>query len=344
MQPPPTWDLSSFFPQFDGPEYREFLALLESDVAQMLVVATALPPLEPAAIASWETLILVFEQVLSRVGHISSYVQCLVSADAENESYQTAEARLTTLAATVEKITDTLKRGLGHASDETFAALTARPALEGTHFALERARTDARFRMDTALESLASDLGPDGFAGWGRLYSGVAGKLSFPMTFPDGRTETVPMAQRRSLMADPDRRVREAAFTAGNAAWAQVGDVVSSALNHIAGTRHILNARRGVVHVHDVALRDAAISRKTLDAMMEAVRGGADVARRGLALKSRAMGLTAAAWYDLEAPLPVQNTRRVTWEEGSGMVRSAFAASYPALGAFFDQELSRRHV
>ncbi len=344
MQPPPVWDLTSFFPQFDGPEHREFLARLESDVADMLVAADALPPLEPPSLAAWETLILVYEQVLARVGHINSYVQCLVSAESENESFQTAEARLTTLAASTEKITDALTRGLGRASDGTFAALVARPALEGAHFVLERARINAKFRMDAALESLASDLGPDGFAGWGRLYSGLAGKLSFPMTFPDGHTETVPMAQRRSLMADPDRRVREAAFGAGNAAWAQVGDVVSSALNHIAGTRHVLNARRGVAHVHDVALRDAAISRKTLDAMMEAVRGGAAVARRGLALKSRAMGLAAAAWYDLEAPLPVSNTRRVSWDEGSGMVRSAFAASYPALRAFFDDELARRHV
>ena len=324
MQAPPVWDLSSFFPSFDGPEYRAFLVRLNADVAALLADAQQLPTLDAASAPTWSALVAKWEEAMARAGHVGSYVHCLASTDGADERYQIAEGNLATVRAAFEKVGNELRRGLGQANDADFAALTARPELAGTGFQLEQMRVEAKFRMPGPLEALASDLGPDGLNGWGRLYDVVSGKLSFAMTFPDGHTETVPMAQRRSLMADPDRRVRQAAFSAGNVAWEGAADVVASSLNHIAGTRHVLNARRGVAHVHDVALHDAAISRKTLDAMMEAVKDGADVARKGLRLKGKAMGLEGVAWFDLEAPLPLASTRRIPWGEGIALVRDAF--------------------
>ena len=79
------------------------------------------------------------------------------------------------------------------------------------------------------------------------------------------------MSQRRSLLDNPDRRVRKAAFDGGNAAWQTIEDAAASALNAIAGTRLTLNRHRGVNHFLDIALFQAAITRQTLDAMFEAL-------------------------------------------------------------------------
>ncbi len=344
MEKPPLWDLRSFFPAFDGPEYRAFVAQLGTALDAALAKSTALAPLSSSSAAGWSEVVAAAEVLSARLGHVSSYVTCLSSADAENEAYQLAEAKLSTLRAALDKVSNEIKRGLGGGSDADFEAFIARKELDGAQFALKQTRHDAKFRMKADLESLASDIGLDGFVGWGRLYDVVASKMSFTMRYPDGRTEVTPMAQRRSLMSDGDRRVREAAFVEGNKAWEASSDVVSAALNHIAGTRHTLNARRGVAHVHDLALRDAAISRKTLDAMMEAVRDGAEIARRGLRLKARTMGLPAAAWFDLYAPLPLETTRRLDWNEGIELVRGSFGRSYPALRRFFDDALKKQWV
>lgn len=344
MPNPPVWDLTSYFPSFDGPEYRAFFESLRGDVTKLLADAEGLPPLAAATTPIWSPFVQRWEQAMARAGHLGSYVNCLASADGTDERYQTAEGNLATVRAAFEKVANALRRGLGAASDADFGAFVARAELAGAGFPLEQMRVEALYRMDGPLEALVADLGPDGLSGWGRLYDVVSGKLSFPMTFPDGHTETVPMAQRRSLMADPDRRVREAAFTAGNGAWEGAADVVAASLNHIAGTRHLLNARRGVAHVHDVALHDAAISKKTLDAMMEAVKDGAEVARQGLRLKGKAMGLAGVAYYDLEAPLPLASTRRIPWDEGIALIRNAFGRRYPGLCAFFDDALAKRWV
>ncbi len=340
----PTWDLSSFFPSFDSPEFAAFVAKLEADFAALLGDAEALPSLSVASRVGFVDFVLRYEDGLSRFGHLSSYVTCLASADAENPRYAAAEGRLGLLRATLEKTTGELRRVLGSADERETRALYADPRLEGAVHFLEQLRIDAKKRMPAALEALAADLGTDGIFAWGRLYDTVSAKLTFELEHPDGRKETVPMARRRSLMADPDRRVRRAAFESGNRAWATVADVTSASLNRIAGTRLSLYRRRGVDHFLDVALHDAGISRKTLEAMSSAVEKGRPLARRGLSLKAKAMGLPAISWFDLEAPLPLPETERVPWDQGVGLVRRAFGAAYPGLLAFFDHSLEKRWI
>ncbi len=343
------WDLSGYFTAFDSADHRSFEQKLDADAVTLLADATALPALGEESADGWAKTVLAYEDLLARASHLSSFVNCLATADAEDERYQLAQGRLSVLGAAIDKISSELRRAFGPPTDESFHAFASRSELSSGRYALERLRKEAKTSMTPALEALASDLGTDGLSGWGRLYEVLSAKLSFEMAFPNGEKKTIPMAQRRSLMADPDRRVREEAFVKGNQAWEGAADVASSALNHIAGTRHTLNARRGVDHFLDVALHQASINRRTLDAMMEAVLEGRHLARRGIALKARAMGIDALAWYDFEAPLPTGSTSsgesgRVTFEKGVEIVRGAFGHSYPALAKYLDHVVERRWI
>ena len=111
------------------------------------------------------------------------------------------------------------------------------------------------------------------------------------------------MSKRRSFMEDADRRIRRAAFEGGNAAWRQVEEVAAAALNAISGTRLALNGHRRIDHFLDVALFQAVITRKALDAMLQAVYSEIELSRRVLRLKAKARRSGGAAWYDLGAPL-----------------------------------------
>jgi len=341
---PPRWDLSSFFPGFDSPEHEAFEGALGADAAALLVDAALLALPDGVTEAAWAAAIVRYEDLQARFGHLASYVVCLASADAEDERYQQAEGRLSVLRATVEKIASEIRRGLGSCTEAAFRSLAARAELRGAGFFLERCREESRHRMSSELEGLASDLATHGISGWGRLYDTLSGRLSFEMTFPGGKTEVVPMAQRRSLMADADRRVRREAFEKGNVVWEKTSEVTTAAINHIAGTRHLLNARRGVGHFLDVAVFESAVSRKTLSAMMEAVRDGAPLARKGLLLKARAMGLPAISWWDLEAPLPLPEVERIPYDEGVRMVERAIGRAYPSFRSFFERALAKGWV
>ncbi len=338
------WDLSSYFPEFDGPELRQFKAALVADLGRLLAETEVLVPLDAQNLGAWEGLFTRAEEVGTRLGHWASYTGCLSAADAANEAYAREESELDLVRATYTKLEVELRRALREVGDEVFAALVARPALDGCGHFLKNLRREAQWSMAPAEERLTADLGVDGIQAWGRLYDTLSGKLEFEMQYPDGTRRRLPIAQRRALMADPDRRVRQAAFVGGNAAWQQMEDVTAAALNAIAGTRLTLNPRRGVPHFLDVALFQSSISRATLDAMLEAVRRRAELPRRALRLKARAMGLEGISWYDLEAPLPFPDTRALPWEEAKALVERAFSRAYPSLGEFTRQMYADRWI
>lgn len=334
-----TWDLTSYFEEFNGAEMLRFKKALGDDIAALRRSAAALPCLSEESAAAWEAILLRNEELSRRMSHLSSYIACLASADARNEAYLKEEAELTRTRAELAKVRIELLRAFKESSDELFSRFTVRGSLDGAQNYLNRLREEARRAMSAEKEVLATDLGVDGFQAWGRLYDTVSSKLEFEMVFPDGARKSVPMSQRRSLLDDPDRRVRQAAFVGGNLAWQSVEDVAAGALNAIAGTRLTLNRHRGVDHFLDIALFQAAITRKTLDAMFEALFANLDLPRRILQSKAKWMGRRGIAWFDLAAPLDLPDQEKISWETAQSLVRRSFTRAYERLGEFFQERV-----
>lgn len=340
-----TWDLTSYFPSFDANERSAYEEALKTEIEALSARASTLTGIgDPLTDAAWEEVVTCFEQLSARLSHLGSFISCLGAADAQDDRYALAESRMNLLRASFEKVIVELRRAVGSAHDPQFGAFTARAKLQHAAYVLGRLRKEAANSMDGPREGLASDLGTDGIMGWGRLYDTISGRLTFEMKYPGGKTDTLPVSQRRSLMADADRAVRKAAFEQGNKAWKSVSDVLAAALNHIAGTRHTLNAKRNVAHFLDVALHQAAIDRPTLDAMLGAVADRIEVPRRGFALKAKAMKLPAADWFDLEAPFPFEGAERVPFPRGVELIRGAFGRAYPRLARHFDDMIARRWI
>jgi len=334
-----TWDLTSYFPEFHGPEMLRFKEAIGTDVAALQSAAASLPQLTVESASAWEDILLRNEDLSRRMSHFGSYIGCLASSDARNEAYMKEEAELTRTRAELAKVRIELLRGLKHSSDAEFAALCGKPTLAGAENYLNRLREEARRAMSTEKEILATELGVDGIQSWGRLYDTASAKLEFDMLYPDGRRERVPMSQRRSLMDHPDRRVRQAAFEGGNAAWQTVEDTAAAALNAIAGTRLTLNRHRGVDHFLDIALFQAAIGRKTLDAMFEALFANLEIPRKILRLKAQVMGHERVAWFDLGAPLDLPYQEKLSWVKACAMIGASFNQAYPALGDYFAEQV-----
>lgn len=330
-----TWDLTSYFPEFDGAKMRGFKQAISADISALIQAAAVLPELTETSAAAWEDILLRSEDLSRRMSHLGSYVACLASSDGRNEGYLREEAEITRVRAELAKVRIEFLRAFKNVSDAAFTALSARPALAGAQNYLNRVRDEARRAMSSEQEVLATELGIDGIQAWGQLYNTISSKLEFDMAFPDGSRKRLPLSQRRSLMDDPDRRVRKAAFDGGNAAWQTIEDTAASALNAIAGTRLTLNRHRGVNHFLDIALFQAAITRKTLEAMFEALFANLEIPRRILRFKAKLMELPALAWYDLGAPLDLPGEERLSWEKAQTTVGESFARAYPALGDFF---------
>ncbi|MDP2676754.1 MAG: M3 family oligoendopeptidase [bacterium] len=340
------WDLSRYFLAFNGPGMRAFKRNFRKDVEDFTKKASLLDSLGDSNQNEWEEIFLALEGIQARFSHLESYVECISSADADNEKYTEEQAGMSRLKAEYARLEVELDRALKGVPDSVFHTFIARDAFMGNAGAalyyLARMRKRANMTMSKEMEILAADLGVDGIEAWGRLYNNTSGKLTFEMQYPDGRKEIKPFSQRRSLMEKPDREIREAAFRGGNEAWAKIADIPAAALNAISGTRLTLGQKRGTNYFLDTALFDAGIKQETLEAMLEAVYSEIALPKKILGLKAKMMGRENIAWFDLGAPLDIH--AHLDWGKAKQLVEKSFFGAYPKLGRFFRNLCNERWI
>lgn len=339
-----TWDLGGYFPSFDGPEREEFRAEVVRRLDTTLAAAGELGTLDGGNQEAWEHVVLAMEDLKARFSHMGSHLSCLSAADARNEDYAAAQGELHVLYSRFGEIQIEFLRALKETRDADFDAFLHRPELSGAAHALRRARENALRTTTPEKEVLASKLELDGLNAWGRLYNTLSGRLEFTMEWPDGRTETLPMARRRSLLEDADPRVRRAAFEGGNAAWRAMEPVTAASINHIAGSRLTMNRERGITDYLEPALFQAGIERETLDAMYEAIDSRLPLLRRFARVKARLLGREGIAWHEIGCALPAEKAGPVSWEEATDMVETSFRGAYPDLADFFRRCLDMRWI
>ncbi len=338
---PDRWSLESWFSKFGEHDYIDFKAALVCDVEALKAHAAALGS-ETTEIVR---VINAFESLSDRLGHLSSYLGCLSADNANDEAVKADEAWISTLEAESTKLQASLRSALAALTDAVFATLLSDASLKSAEHAVKRMRYEGQHQMKSEMEALAADLNVNGLHAWGRLYDTLTGKMEFEMTFPDGHTETVPMSRRRALMSEPDRKLREAAFHAGQKPWNDHAVTLAAGLNGIAGTRLSLYGSRGIPHFLDTPLFDGAMSRKSLDAMMEAIHTHIELPRRALRKAAKLQGTSALHYFDLEAPqIAPPDEKELTWEAACAMVDTAFSAAYPKLGSYFREMLAQRWI
>lgn len=338
------WDMSSLFKKFNGPDMVKFRNDMKKGFAEFQKAASTTEPLNAKNQAKWEKLFLDAQKLFAGCSHYHTYIDCICSADASNEDYAKEAAVLSLFDAEQLKDEMYLKMAFKNASDKDFKAFLARPKLAANKYFITELRENGKRTMDSDLEALASDLSVDGFHTWGRLYSTVSGKLNFDMHYPDGKVVETPIAQCRSLMGEPDRRVRKAAFEYGNKAWDTVADTCAACINGLAGNRLILAQKRGYKNFLDVALEQARISRKTLDAMFAALEECKPFIMKMAKSKAKAVGLKKLAFYDWEAPLDLPDAGKFTWEEGVKVVENSFKIAYPKFCDFFKSAIKNKWI
>lgn len=338
------WDLTSYFPVFDGPEYQAHRDDLEQALRNLEEKGARLGVISPETMAAWVELLLDNERLVAEYSHLASYLACLVAADSLNEAYKREQARMATLGAAFKKALIPFMDALRKASDADLAELSSQEPLRSARYHLERMREEARRSMEPELERLAADLAVDGISAWSRLYNDIAGRLEFEMQWPDGRVERVPMAQKVSLLADPDPQVRKAVLAGSNRAWESVENVAAACLNGLSGMRLTLNRYRGVTNFLDMAVFDAGVKEATIETMWRVVERNREIPRSYLRRKARLIGKAQLGFQDLTCPLPLQDQRRFSWREATGMVLHAFRSLYPGLGDFAELMLARSRV
>lgn len=328
--PSQTWNLDSIYPGGPGGDaFQQEFQRLSAALRQLVARADALPASpEPADLAR---LLLDLESIQPEIEQIGAFAGCHAAADATGEAAQRADQLTTELYTLFSRAYVTPDQRITRTDDAGFAALLALPALAHMQNELREKRDNARFLLSEAEEALKTELSRDGILAWGQLYDATSGALRIEVDRGAGPEKLSPGQVFNLLHAD-DRALRARAFEAWQAGWRSVARTCATALTHITGTRLTLNQRRGLDPLEE-PLAGARITRRTLDAMIEAARRARPLMHRYLALKARAMGLDRLAWHDCYALIGTAGGH-VPYEEAQAFIVEQFRAFSPAMSDF----------
>jgi pepF/M3 family oligoendopeptidase len=199
-------------------------------------------------------------------------------------------------------------------------------------FMVTEAAKQSKYLMSDPEEALASELSLSGGNAFGKLQGTVTSQLSVDFEL-DGKTEKLPMPALINLHSHPDEAIRRRAYEAENQAWESVKETLAACLNGVKGEVNILNKKRGRKDAIHASLDAARMDRKTLDAMLSAMRDSFPMFRKYFHAKAKKLGKEQLAWWDIFAPVGKAD-KVYSFEEARDFILENFETFSPELAAF----------
>ncbi len=320
------WDLSSLIPEARTPDdlVTEAIERAEALASNRGTVVHK----SPAEMAALLTEIEAIAELVGRAGHYVMLRHSEQVTDPERGaalvSFEERSAQITTALLFFDL-------EWAAAPDETADSLMAAPELERYHHYLRKLRANRPHMLTEPEEAILAEKAVTGPSAWTRLHEEL---LSSVEVDRDGESVSLEMAL--SELGAPDRDQRRAAAAA-----------VTKALTPGLSTRAFVYNTLLLDHAIDDRLRsfDRWISARNLaneatdasvEALVQAVVSRYDICQRWYGAKAEALGVERLADYDRAASVADSETR-VTWSEGSQIVRDAYRSFSPDLADTVDR-------
>ncbi|MGB3786583.1 MAG: M3 family oligoendopeptidase [Phormidesmis sp.] len=344
---PTTWNNAQFFTSTADPAIASTVKQLKQDIG---AIATACEPFtalvataETIASADYASLIdqirpihLQRNDVLKRLGNVSTYISTALSVDTQDANASTWKPILQKLSADFTEGMTPFNVFLQRASEDFITALLADSALSEMDFLLRHSRKEKDFLLSVAEEQLITALATNGLHTWGNLYSELAGTLKCEV-----QGETMGLAKAANLLSHPSADTRKAAWEAIRAAWRAQQPAVASGLNAINGWRLEAAKKRShkrQLHYLDKSCHQSRIERATLDALMETTYQNRAIGQRALNAMAKALGQSQMHPWDVMAPAPAveagAKAETIEFGDAIALIANAFNQLTPKMGDF----------
>ncbi|WP_299678950.1 M3 family oligoendopeptidase [uncultured Roseobacter sp.] len=190
----------------------------------------------------------------------------------------------------------------------------------------DRIRAMKPYQLSDELEKFLHDLGVVGDA-WERLFDETIAGLEFDV---DG--ETLNIEGTLNLLTDPDRAQREAAARELATVFAANIKTFARVHNTQAKEKEIVDRWRGMESPQLGRHLSNQVEPEVVEALRNAVvEAYPKLSHRYYELKRKWLGLDKMQVWDRNAPLPMEDTRIVGWDEAEKTVMDAYSAFDPRM-------------
>lgn len=221
------------------------------------------------------------------------------------------------------------------ADDDHVATVLADPRLDFCRHHLDNLRLSRPYLLSEAEETILAEKSQTGFSAWVRLFDELTSAITIDLADDLGGTG-IPLMQGLSMMQHPDRVMRKTvaeAVTAGLEPGLRTRAYLFNTLLH---DKAIDDRLRGFpTWVSSRNLANEA-SDESVQALVDAVVDNYSIAQRWYTLKARVLGLDKLTDYDRMASVATAD-RDIGWDEGTRIVRDAYASFSPELAGIVDR-------
>jgi pepF/M3 family oligoendopeptidase len=334
----PRWDLSNVYPSLESKEfkaavedYKKQVSALEKFFKNRLSKANAkskakeLAPLVGKAIDQINKI-----QVLSAT--IAPFIYSYVTTDSRDKVAKKALSEFEQASLPMDQLMTQFKAWLGTIEPKLDKIVTQDESTAAHAFMLREAAEQSKYLMSDAEEALAAELSLSGGNAFGKLQGTVTSQLSVDFEL-DGKVEKMPMPALINLRSHPDEATRRRGYEAENQAWDTVKETLAACLNGVKGEANSLNKRRGRKDAIHSSLEAARMDRKTLDAMLSAMKDSFPMFRKYFHAKAKKLGKDKLAWWDVFAPVGKAD-KVYSFDEARDFILENFGKFSPELAAF----------
>lgn len=303
------WSLKEIYPSFESEEFKRDFERFSNfrEVFNGLMLEDNLESIK-AAIASLEE----FSVLSSRLGN---YINLTLTANTTDETANKYRTLFGNAYAALNSAYTKVYKFIGSVETD----ITADENLKDYEFYFAEAKQQYKHLLSDELEDVIAKFSISGGDGWEQLFeamtSGVEGEF---------KGEKVTLSEIRNMAYDSDAAVRKEAYETELKMYDTIKEPIAFALNNIKQQVLTETSLRGFESPLAQTLEASRMSRKTLDALLEAIREYLPQFRAYLKHKAALLGHeNGLPFYDLFAPIG-ESSRRFTIEESKEFLLENF--------------------
>jgi pepF/M3 family oligoendopeptidase len=334
----PRWDLSNVYPSLESEEFKAAVDDYKKQVATFgkffknklsktdaKTKAGDLAPLVGKAIDQ-------INRIQTLGGSLEPFIYSYVSTDSRNKTAMKVLSEFEQARLPMNQLLTQFMAWLGKVAPKLDKIVKQNKTAKAHEFMLREAAEQSQYLMSEEEEALASELSLSGGNAFGKLQGTVTSQLAVDFEL-DGETRKLPMPALINLRSHPDGDTRRRAYEAENQAWDEIQETLAACLNGVKGEANTLNKKRGRKDAMHSSLDAARMDRKTLEAMLTAMKDSFPMFRRYSNCKAQKIGKEKLAWWDVFAP--VGKTDKVySFEEARDFILENFRKFSPELESF----------
>ncbi|MDR0273526.1 MAG: M3 family oligoendopeptidase [Clostridiales bacterium] len=323
------WNLNDIYAGFDSEEFKADFLAIPGTVQKMNELSHEIVTFERAA-----EILRLLEDYSSKNDRMSSYAHYVYATDTANTDATKFLYLLDAIGAETSRMKVRLASYLSKIK-ETGGDIDEQAKAHGMDdyaYQLRHMAEEYFHMMSEDEETLAAQMSNTGSHAWGMLQDKLISMLTCEYADPkSGEIKTICINECRNLAYDADAAVRKAAYEAELAAYPKIEESCAAAMNSIKGEVNLLCGLRKFEHPLDRTLFDSSMSRKTLDAMFEAIDADLQCFRDYLKAKAKYLGKEKLPFYDLFAPVGQTAEKNFSYDEAKEFVAKNFGSFSPGM-------------